>query len=202
VNSVSIKSLMRGEGCIDRNGRLADGIPGGWHYHGRSMLGSLKVFWFFLWRMILWGLALGVLAGAAYAAGTLMLMLVVSIETVLSTEAPSASEVFAGLVYWVVSLGVMFGFLGAIVGLPLGLLCGLLVFALTRAFHWPQPTDPDGYRRAAGLMCALGSGLLLLTYLERVSKPPHWQLAWQQRKSDWPIDRRSCLVGVRHARRG
>ena len=43
---------------------------------------------------------------------------------------------------------------------------------------------------------------LLAPDLERVSKPSHRQLAWQRRKPDWPIDRRSCLVGVRHARGG
>ena len=54
------------------------------------------------------------------------------------------------------------GSVHAVVGLALGLLCGLLLFAVTRGLHYPRLLGPDSYPRTAGRLCAAGSAILLL----------------------------------------
>jgi hypothetical protein len=49
---------------------------------------------------------------------------------------------------------------GAIEGSALGVLCGLLLFATTRAFYFPSAGDVHDYFATAGATCAL-AGLTL-----------------------------------------
>lgn len=123
------------------------------------MAGTLKLLWFFLWRMVLWGVVLGAAAGAIF----IEMMLVTSIVIgFMNTGMEGDLDVGAG-VFWIVGSGVIFGVLGGVVGLCLGLLCSLLLFAITRAFHWHWLTEnARSYRRMVGWTCASTSGLALL----------------------------------------
>lgn len=59
--------------------------------------------------------------------------------------------------------GILFGAVGAVVGLFLGLLCSLVLFAMTRISYYPRPSDAESYVRAAGRVCSATSALALLT---------------------------------------
>jgi hypothetical protein len=105
---------------------------------------TVKLLWFFLWRMVLWGITLVALTYGAY--GVLGLI----------------DDLGLGL-GWMISAFYVDGLHAAGVGFWLGLICGLVLFALTRTFYWPSPATPIGYCRAAGLTCALASALALLS---------------------------------------
>lgn len=123
-------------------------------------MSTLRLLWFFVWRMVLWGFALGALAGGAFIAANA----VVAAGWLILTGQEALGGGSANSASWVYLLGAMviFGALGSVVGLALGLLCGLLLFALTNAFFHPLPTDTAWYRRAAGWVCATASALALL----------------------------------------
>lgn len=111
--------------------------------------------WFFLWRSVSWGAGLCALSGAAYPVlGTTIFL--------LTAKGPGdGTPIVAGLAYlFLVSL--LFGVLGAASGSFLGLLCGLALFGLTRAFYYSRPFDAARFRRAAGWVCASATALLLL----------------------------------------
>jgi hypothetical protein len=103
---------------------------------------TVKLLWGFLWRMVLWGIALVTFTYPAY--------------TVLRSIG------HLGLGVWILIAFYLDGTHVVAVGFWLGLICGLLLFALTRAFYWPSPARPIAYRGAAGLTCALGSAVALL----------------------------------------
>jgi hypothetical protein len=109
-----------------------------------------KLFWFFVWRMALWGLLLG--------AAVMVVMLLVF---VLVSWAAHGELATGGLVWGTATIMVA-GSVGAVAGLALGLLCGSLLFALTRGLHYPRLTGPDSYPRTAGRLCSAGSTILLL----------------------------------------
>jgi len=67
-----------------------------------------------------------------------------------------------GVGVWIIEAFYLYGSHAAGVGFWLGLICGLLLSALTRTFSWPSPASPSGYLKAAGLTCALGSAVALL----------------------------------------
>jgi hypothetical protein len=88
-------------------------------------------FWFVFWRMALWGLGLGLGFGAAY--GTLV------------------GIPFYPFTIFGPPLGAMYG---SIAGLPLGLLEGVVLGAVTVLLHRGGATrDPSRYWRAAELVC-------------------------------------------------
>ena len=103
---------------------------------------TVKLLWGFLWRMVLWGIVLVAFAYPAYRVLVWM------------------NDLSFGI--WMIQAFYLYGTHVAAVGFWLGLICGLLLFALTRAFYWPSPAAPISYRRAAGLTCALGSAVALL----------------------------------------
>ena len=103
---------------------------------------TVKLLWGFLWRMVLWGIALVAFAYPAYR----VLKWVDDL----------------GFGVWMIQAFYLYGTHVVAVGFWLGLICGLLLFVLTRAFYWPGPARPIAYRAAAGLTCALGSAVALL----------------------------------------
>jgi hypothetical protein len=105
-------------------------------------MGIVKLLWGFLWRMVLWGIVLVAFTYPAY--------------TVLRSIGN------LGLGVWIIEAFYLDGTHVVAVGFWLGLICGLLLFVLTRGFYWPSPTRPIAYRGAAGLTCALGSAVALL----------------------------------------
>ena len=110
----------------------------------------LKLLWFFVWRMALWGLLLGA------AVGVVLLLVSVLVHWA------AYGELATGGVFWGTAMIIVAGSVGAVVGLALGLLCGLLLFAVTRGLHYPRLLGPDSYPRTAGRLCAAGSAILLL----------------------------------------
>lgn len=120
-----------------------------------SMLG---MFWFFLWRMTLLGVALEALTYGAYRASWLVLGAFISSS--LTSDVSSDGSLAVGL-FWVIGTAILFGFFGAVVGVVLGSLCGLLLFAITRVFYWLDPSTSTSYRRVAGLICVSISILML-----------------------------------------
>jgi hypothetical protein len=110
-------------------------------------MATLKLFWFFAWRMALWGLLL-------CTAAMVVLCIALQVGAVLMGRG------WLGPVYAVFT-AVAFGVTGAVMGLLLGLLCGAALFGVTRAFYWPRPGEHGKYVRTMAWACALGSTLAL-----------------------------------------
>lgn len=122
-------------------------------------MGTAQLLWFFLWRTSLWGAGLCGLSAAICGAGLLVLGIAVSL---LFAGGPvGEGSAAAGLVY-VVAFGVVYGALGAVTGTFLGLLCGPLLFVLTRAFFRPRFVATARYPSAAGWVCAATAVLVPL----------------------------------------
>jgi hypothetical protein len=111
-------------------------------------MGTLRLFWFFAWRMAAWGLVL-------CTAAMVVFNLANQVGVVLVGRG-WLGPVYS--VFWAVG----FGAAGAVVGLFLGLLCGAALFARTRALAWSRPPPVIAYRKMAGRACAFVSALALL----------------------------------------
>lgn len=123
----------------------------------------LKLLWFFVWRMVRWGLGLGALLGAAYGAAAMILLALVTVAVDTYLLSSPIAEALLRLILFSAFLGAVFGgLLGAFTGLGLGILDGLVLFALTRVFFQPVPIDAGHYRRLAGWACAYVGALALL----------------------------------------
>lgn len=112
------------------------------------MMDTLRVLWFFLWRMSLLGLALGAMLGAVYG---FMLMVVASAVSMLA----AGNSHYQGGAEFVVVIGAFYGgiFIGAPAGLVLGILDGFFLGALMHVMY-RQSIDLHKYRRTAGWACA------------------------------------------------
>ncbi|HEV2092677.1 MAG TPA: hypothetical protein VGR18_05875 [Rubrobacter sp.] len=126
-------------------------------------MGTVKLLWFFTWRMALLGLASRAALGGVYGAA---LLAISGLYEEFSTNLPG--EVPMGPVQVVLAAWLLAGFgggfgalIGAPVGLALGALGGLVVVALTLAAYRSPPPDGRGYREAAGLSCAVAALLAL-----------------------------------------
>jgi hypothetical protein len=111
-------------------------------------MANLKLFWFFAWRMALWGLLL-------CTAAMVVLCIALQVGAVLMGRG------WLGPVYAVFS-AVVLGAAGAVVGLFLGMLCAAVLFVLARASTRSRPPPVVGYRKMAGRACAFVSVLALL----------------------------------------
>ena len=120
-------------------------------------MGTVKLLWFFLWRMTLLGLALGAALGAIYGAAILVIgSLVEEFSSDLPGEVPVHPVAFAlGLVALAAFGGAGGTFIGAPVGLFLGALDGLVLAVLTLGAYRHAPLQRARlYREAAGVACA------------------------------------------------
>ena len=111
-------------------------------------MATLRLFWFFAWRMALWGLSL-------CTAAMVVLCIALQVGAVLMGRG-LLGPVYA--VFYAVELGAA----GAVVGLFLGMLCAAVLFALARASARSRPPSVLGYRKMAGRACAFVSVLALL----------------------------------------
>jgi hypothetical protein len=112
--------------------------------------------WFFLWRMTLVGLALGAGLGAAY--GLVIVPSVFLLTGVLGSEGPGTDAQVAGGAYFLMIFSTPFGaVLGALAGLTLGILEGVLLCAVTLFRYRDPSSETFEYRRGAGLICAVVS---------------------------------------------
>jgi len=121
--------------------------------------------------MVLWGLVLGALLGAAYGAMAANLLFLISMLVEGPTDTSQLTDpmlgplltAFAGISFYSAIFGVP---LGALVGFALGVLDGLVLFALTRTLFHPMPVNKEVYRQAAGWVCAAaGSAVWLVVEL-------------------------------------
>lgn len=103
---------------------------------------TVRLFWGFLWRMVLSGFVFGTILVAVF--GTAL-----PGPTGMDTLGPRGEL-----------LGV---FAGALEGSKLGSICGLLLFVTTRAFYSPAPGNVQDYLAASGAACALVALTLSLT---------------------------------------
>lgn len=113
-----------------------------------------------MWRTALWGACLCALAAAVCASVALLASGVFYALGESGTPDSGASNALGA--FYVFGAFAVFGVLGAAAGLVLGLLCGLVLFDLTRAFFQPQPGDPARYRSVAGWACAAATTLVLV----------------------------------------
>lgn len=121
---------------------------------------TLRLLWFFVWRMAVWNSLLGAATGAVCGAGVLISIMAVSAST--ANAMADDGTALAGGIFYVFGAGVVFGALGAVAGLLLGLLGGLVLFVLTSVFFQPISDDHVVYRRTAGWVCAAVSALASL----------------------------------------
>ncbi len=98
------------------------------------------MFWFFPWRMTLWGLGLGSGLGTTYGLLVGGLTFPYGVGFLL--------------------VGPLFGVVG---GLVLGVLCGAVLLILTLAY---RPWDASRYRTVAGLVCAAACLTALALFFE------------------------------------
>jgi hypothetical protein len=117
---------------------------------------TVTLLWFFLWRMTLVGLALGAGLGAAY--GLVVVPSVFLLTGVLGSEGTGTDAQVAGGAYLLMFFSTPVGaVLGALAGLTLGILEGVLLCVLT-LFRYRDPTsETSRYQRGAGLTCAVGT---------------------------------------------
>jgi hypothetical protein len=123
--------------------------------------------WFFLWRMTLVGLALGAGLGAAY--GLVVVPSVFFLTGVLGSGPGTNAQVAGGAYFLIIFSTPIGGVLGALAGLMLGILEGVLLWAVT-LFRYRDPSgETTRYQRGAGLTCAVGSlvsfAMLWVAYL-------------------------------------
>lgn len=125
----------------------------------QTMSTSLRLLWFFGWRMPLLGSGLGSLLGAIY--GVLLPSVMVAGAAVANEggQTGGAADLLGALLLGAFYGALLGGVVGALAGLVLGLLDGIVLFALARAFYYPVPADAQRYRRTAGATCALTSAL-------------------------------------------
>lgn len=102
-------------------------------------MSTVGLLWGFLWRMVLSGLFFGA-------------MLIAVFGTALPVPSGTDQIGLRGTLFVVLA--------GAIEGSVLGMSCGLLLFAMTRAFYFPLPAEAHDYLAMAGAVCAL-AGLTL-----------------------------------------
>ena len=136
---------------------------------------TVTLLWFFLWRMTLVGLALGAGLGAAY--GLVVVPSVFLLTAVLGSEGLATDAQVVGGAYFVMIFSTPFGaVLGALAGLPLGILEGAVLGAVAVWHHCEvAPGDPLRYRRAAQLACVAACVLAVASF---------WGvLFWQYRDS-------------------
>ncbi len=115
------------------------------------MSSSARLLWFFVWRMALWGLGLGV-----------AVMVIRYVFDVVFTLVRTGGGHYGAVL--TIFGGVLSGAVGALLGLFLGLLCGVVLFTLARLHYRRQNfSEPEEYRRGAGRASALASALALLT---------------------------------------
>jgi hypothetical protein len=103
-------------------------------------MGTFELFWFFVWRMALWGLELGAGLGVAY-----------------------------GLLIGIVPFGILVlpftVAFGVLIALPLGIAEGTLLFFVTLLYYRRgAPRAPHRYREIAGIAGA-ATGVLALAVL-------------------------------------
>jgi hypothetical protein len=100
------------------------------------------MFWFFLWRMTLWGLGSGL--GTTY--GLTFGLLVGGLTFPYGVGCLLVGPLF-----------------GAVGGLVLEILCGAVLLIFTLAY---RPQDASRYRAVAGLVCAAATALAVVSYWE------------------------------------
>jgi hypothetical protein len=103
------------------------------------------MFWFFLWRMTLWGLGLGSGLGTTYRL----------------LEGGLTFPYGVGFLL----VGPLFGVVG---GLVLGILCGVVLLIFTLAY---RPRDASRDRAVAGLVCAAATALAVVSCWEIALQP-------------------------------
>jgi hypothetical protein len=112
--------------------------------------------WFFLWRMTLVGLALGAGLGAAY--GLVIVPSVFLLTGVLGSEGSGTDAQVVGGAYFLMIFSTPFGaVLGALAGLTLGILEGVLLCVVTLFRYRALSSETSRYQRGAGLTCAVGT---------------------------------------------
>ena len=117
---------------------------------------TAELLWFFLWRMTLVGLALGAGLGAAY--GLVVVPSVFFLTGVLGSEGFATNAQVAGGAYFLMFFSTPAGaVLGAVAGLTLGFLEGVLLFVVTLFRYRDPSSETSRYQRGASLTCAVGT---------------------------------------------
>jgi hypothetical protein len=117
---------------------------------------TVTLLWFFLWRMTLVGLALGAGLGAAY--GLVVVPSVFFLTGVLGSEGFATNVQVAGGAYFLMIFSTPFGaVLGALAGLTLGIVEGVLLCVITLFRYRDPSSETSKYQRGAGLTCAVGT---------------------------------------------
>jgi hypothetical protein len=124
------------------------------------VVGTVKLLWFFLWRMGLLGPDLGAVLGGAYD------ILVPIAWTAIATFTYEGIEPEVANTLGAIALGSFYGMLAGVilsvlVSFFLGGLGGLLLGILTRVFYYPASGNPRRYYLMMGLACAVASLLIL-----------------------------------------
>jgi hypothetical protein len=124
---------------------------------------TVKLLWFFLWRMTLAGLLFGVGLGAAY--GMTVLPSIFLFTGILGSGPGTNAEPVDGALFSMLVGTPVGGVLGAVAGLTLGTLEGVLLFFLTLLRYRESPSETSRYQRVAsfelccGKPCELRSAL-------------------------------------------
>ncbi len=116
---------------------------------------TVRLLWFFLWRMTLVGLFFGAGLGAAYGMAVVPF---IHLLTRALGSGPATTDEDIGVASFLMFFGTPFGgVLGAVAGLTLGILQGVLLCVVT-VFRYRDPSsETSRYQRVASLSCALGS---------------------------------------------
>ena len=117
---------------------------------------SVPLLWFILWHMTLVGLALGAGLGAAY--GLVVAPSVFLLTGILGSEGIGTDAQVAGGAYLLMIFSTPLGaILGAVAGLTLGIVEGMLLCVVTLFRYRDASGEAPGYQRGASLTCAVRS---------------------------------------------
>ena len=116
---------------------------------------TVKLLWFFLWRMTLAGLLFGAGLGAAY--GMTVVPSIFLLTGILGSGPGTNAEPVDGALFSMLVGTPVGGVLGAVAGLTLGILKGVLLFVVTLLRYRESSSETSRYQRVASLSCAAGS---------------------------------------------
>ena len=138
------------------------------------VMSTVKLLWFFLWRMSLLGLLLGALLSGAATTSSWVLA---SASYVL-LEGGAASSLIPRAV-WGVAGTLVYGYPGARIGLIVGALDGLRIGLITSIFRRPS-ANTSAYIKTAGRASAITTAsVLLLDWLFHGFPDPYGFALWR-----------------------
>ncbi len=138
-------------------------------------MSTARLLWFFLWRT---SLSNAVLAGVALMLIQVTLLVLVLVYTFLFDDMSVLADHALAGIFWFTAIGMVFGVMGMLFGSVLGVLCGGVLFYITRFLFRDHPQDLPRYKRVSGWTCAGATVIALFVDWFLNGYPYIWEFAF------------------------